>query len=262
MKQYVIYTITNALDGKIYVGSSNGSALRWKAHRQRLRKGSHHSRHLQFAFTRDGEAAFVFLVVEIVEDPIFLFAREQFWFWRTRSCEMEFGYNTSLRPDGPFGYRHTPEAIEKIRAAGTGRKNPGRVLSEETKAKIGIAHTGKKRREGTGAKISAALKGRKVDPEVIAKIVATKTTNGTLRSSHRKGAKHSLESVAKISASKKGVKTGPRSRPRTEEHKAALSASLKGRVISESHKRKIVEANDRRWAAHRAALSGRKDTIP
>jgi group I intron endonuclease len=223
MKQYVIYKITNVLDGKLYVRSSNGSALRWRAHLQRLRKGNHHSRHLQFAFTRDGEANFVFLIVEVVDDPIFLLAREQFWIWRTRASEMEFGYNTALRPDGPFGYRHTAEAIARISAAGAGRKYPGRTLSAETRAKIGLAHTGMTRREGTGAKISAALKGRKVAPEAIVKMLATKEAKGSLRNSPRKGVTLSQETKDKISVSKKGKSIASKGRKKSPETCAAIS---------------------------------------
>lgn len=239
MKQYVIYKITNVLDGKLYVGSSNGSVRRWQAHLLRLRKGNHHCRHLQFAFTKDGEANFVFLVVEVVEDPIFLLAREQFWIWRTRASEMQFGYNTALRPDGPFGYRHTAEAIAKISVAGLGRKYPGRALSDETRARIGVAHTGKKRREGTGAKISAALKGRKVDPEAIAKMLATKEAKGSLHNSPRKGVTLSQETRDKISASKKGMPTALKGRKKSPEHCAAISVGQKRRRANSRAQREV-----------------------
>lgn len=38
-----IYTITNRLDGKRYVGSSKNFATRWRVHTSLLRRGKHHN---------------------------------------------------------------------------------------------------------------------------------------------------------------------------------------------------------------------------
>ena len=76
---------------------------------------------------------------------------------------------------------------------------------------------------------------------------------------HMFGKKHSPESLAKISISRRGKNTGPFSDehkrnmslgakgrkmpPRTEAHKLHLSQSHKGRVVSEETRRKIGRAN-------------------
>jgi group I intron endonuclease len=262
MKQYVVYKITNTTNGKIYIGSSDSFVRRKESHFRLLRVGRHVNRHLQFAFTGDGEAAFTMQIVETVDEWIFLLPREQFWIWRTRAWERAFGYNLVQRPDGPHGHRHTAEARAKISAAGTGRKYPNRKpRSEESKAKASAALKGKKRKAETVAKVAAALKGRTVAPEAVAKMVATKTANGTLRSSHRKGAKHTPETLEKMSASQKGKpKLALLGRPKTPEHRAAISASRKGRKCSPEHMAKLHAGLLRRWETHRKAKAG-KDTV-
>ena len=84
-----MYVVRNLNDGKVYVGSSANVRDRWLKHRNSLKHGKHHCRHLQFAWNRDGAAAFAFEIVEQVEDMLFLEAREQFWIWRlarSREC--------------------------------------------------------------------------------------------------------------------------------------------------------------------------------
>lgn len=58
-----VYRITNAINGKFYVGSSISIAERWNKHRKSLRRGKHHSKHLQAAWSKYGESAFVFSVL-------------------------------------------------------------------------------------------------------------------------------------------------------------------------------------------------------
>lgn len=59
-----IYTIECLPTGKIYVGSSVHIYVRWSNHRARLRRGSHTGVPLQRAWSRHGEAAFRFSILE------------------------------------------------------------------------------------------------------------------------------------------------------------------------------------------------------
>lgn len=124
---------------------------------------------------------------------------------RTISAETRAKISASVK-----GFKHTPEAIEKIRQASLGRKHSaetrakmsevqrghkGKPLSDEHKAKLIAASTGRVKTESeiarlreanlgnrncagrvvsteTRAKVSAALKGRKKSPEEIANIKA------------------------------------------------------------------------------------------
>lgn len=98
------------------------------------------------------------------------------------------------------------------------------------------------------AKLSVAHKGKKVSPEAIAKTAAA-----------RRGTKHVPETIAKISAAKLGIKRAPRSeewqrklnesiqgRKHAPETIAKMSASAKNRkprTFSEEAKRNIGEAH-------------------
>lgn len=63
--QRTVYAISNTVTGEAYIGQTRDTlAWRWMAHRSRLRAGKHHNRAWQFAYDRDGEAAFVLLVLE------------------------------------------------------------------------------------------------------------------------------------------------------------------------------------------------------
>ena len=52
----VIYYIRSAATGRTYVGSTTrGIKQRWSEHLHYLRKGTHHSRHLQRVYSKHGE---------------------------------------------------------------------------------------------------------------------------------------------------------------------------------------------------------------
>ncbi len=56
-----VYEIVHLDTGRQYIGSASTTfAKRWKLHRHQLRRGCHHSRHLQNAWNKYGEEAFAF----------------------------------------------------------------------------------------------------------------------------------------------------------------------------------------------------------
>jgi group I intron endonuclease len=60
-----VYKITNTLDGKVYIGSTTVSAdWRWSTHKALLKTGKHYNIHLQRAWSKYGEKAFTFEIVE------------------------------------------------------------------------------------------------------------------------------------------------------------------------------------------------------
>lgn len=58
-----VYEIVNTVNGKRYVGSSVNIEQRWSAHKSNLRRGRHHSIHLQRAWDKYGEHSFTFSVI-------------------------------------------------------------------------------------------------------------------------------------------------------------------------------------------------------
>jgi group I intron endonuclease len=72
-----IYLIRNLITGRVYVGQSINIANRWRQHCDALRKGKHKTPRLQQSWNKHGEAAFMFEIIELVEDVTSLDFREQ-----------------------------------------------------------------------------------------------------------------------------------------------------------------------------------------
>lgn len=172
-----VYTITNLVTGKVYVGSSVEPNRRFNLHRMDLVSGRHHSPKLQNSWNKHGEAAFLFEIVEEVEDANFLLAREQAWIWRFQDVLL----NCSMQAGSPIGVKRTEaqkqtasERKKAFYATPEGRahleamhaKNRGRKQSDEERAMRSKVMTGKKcGPEWTDEQRKAhslALKGRKM----------------------------------------------------------------------------------------------------
>jgi group I intron endonuclease len=98
MSKCGIYRIRCRVTGKRYIGSSRNIERRWTAHRTLLRGGKYGCWRLQLAWTKHGEDAFQFLILEECA-PDQLFAREQFYIDKLRPelnvvRDVEFGWTT------------------------------------------------------------------------------------------------------------------------------------------------------------------------
>lgn len=197
-----IYQITNTVNGKCYVGSAVRFHSRWRLHRTQLNNGKHHSKVLQRAWDKYGEASFEFRKLLVCAKTDLL------WFEQRAMDVLKPEYNICKVAGSVIGYRHTEKAKEDARVRATGNtlrrgkkisgeakkrisearkgKGVGRVFSEETKAKISAAHKGRTiseerkehlRRVNTGKKQSSEtiekrmkqLRGRTRTPEAIEK---------------------------------------------------------------------------------------------
>lgn len=100
MKIAYIYMIINVLNGKFYIGSTNNYINRFYAHKNELRKGTHHSKHLQKAWDKYGEEAFEFVVIEefYINDKEDKFNKEQIYLDKLQPFD-DKGYNISKRAD-------------------------------------------------------------------------------------------------------------------------------------------------------------------
>jgi|SRR5690554_6146055 len=87
-----IYVIKNILNGKIYVGSSVDIDKRWVRHKRELRKGQHHNKHLQSAYTKYGVENFTYDVIHECS-PENLLKMETFFVAALNSCDNTLGYN-------------------------------------------------------------------------------------------------------------------------------------------------------------------------
>ena len=229
-----IYAITNAVSGKIYVGSAVALRGRWNRHRIELRHGAHYNPHFQRSWSRYGEEAFEFMVLEYVDNLEELTKVEQFWMDKYREEGREL-YNIALAADCPMrGRSFSKEHRHKISEALMGIQYGS--PTEEHRRKISESNMGHSVSEETRRKISKALTGRNLSEEHKRKIgEATKNRpNGML------GKKHSKETRRKMSESAKH-------RPSiSEETRYKLGIAARNR--SEETRRKLSEAAKEQWA--------------
>lgn len=162
-----IYKIINVVNNKFYVGSAVKFGKRKAEHKRRLRLGTHSNKHLQNAWNKYGETAFVFALVQAVADTDDLLAAENVWL--SEHVGAEYCYNIA-------------ESATAFGLGKSGEKNPmwGRtfVHTDEAKAKIGAAGKGREVSAETRAKRSAKLKGRIISQEQREQISQTLSGEG------------------------------------------------------------------------------------
>ena len=185
MKTPVIYKIVNTVNGKFYVGSTHNQYERFRTHRNKLRGNRHHCAHLQAAWNKYGESAFVFHVVERVSDISLLQEAEDKWL--VEWVGKEQCYNHGLRSGAPwrgvekekhpmYGKALSDKTKQLLREARLRQPDPrfGKTHSDETKALISAKKRanpvrpweGKTRDEETRKKIGDAQRGVKKAPRV------------------------------------------------------------------------------------------------
>lgn len=133
-----IYRIRNTSNNKVYIGSALDFNHRWSMHKSLLKKGTHHSPHLQNAWNLLGESHFAFEVIEEVECVDDLINREQYWIDFYQSYKKENGYNVLPSASSWLGMKHSSESKMKISEKGKGRK-----MSDALRERIKTANSKK-----------------------------------------------------------------------------------------------------------------------
>ena len=125
-----VYQILNISNGKKYIGSSNNIYLRLYNHISKLKLGKHSNLYLQNAFNNVEKDCFEFVILkyswEISLESLIKLEQQ---YLDTVSPE----YNIQPLAYLNRGYKHTPEAIEKIRLSGIGRKTNNKAVLQYTK---------------------------------------------------------------------------------------------------------------------------------
>lgn len=212
MKISGIYAIVNTVNGNRYVGSSQDIEKRFMQHRCDLRRGEHHSGHLQGAWNLYGESSFALVVIEecLVGK---LLEREQF------HIDEKSEYNIAIFAGaGMRGRKASPETRAKLSAMRMGQK--------PTKGFLGREHT-----EATKRKMAEAAKGHSVSDSARKKI-ADAHKNRSDEDARKRS--------EKISKSRRGK--SPSEKTRQNMSKAQI-----GRKHSEETKRRIGESNYRKY---------------
>lgn len=119
----VVYKITNIINGKFYIGSTNNYKRRVRAHISKLNQNKHSNSLLQRAWLKYKEDNFVFKVIEIVNTN--LLEREQYYLDSLKPYDKSIGYN--ILKDTGFtwqGCKHSKATIIKMRECKKGNLNP------------------------------------------------------------------------------------------------------------------------------------------
>ena len=205
-----IYSITNTVNGKKYIGSAVNFDRRFKDHKKRLLANAHHSTKLQNSWLKHGAAAFVFEVIEYCCDHKLLIECEQKWIDKFHSFS-QMGYNESPTAGSPLGVKHSEKSKSNMSAAAKKRgfcmdkieamraANIGRKMSPDTRAKIAASKIGKPRTKECIDKMVASRADWKPTAEHLEKLRLANI-----------GRRNSQESIEKQKATKKANRLAAR----------------------------------------------------
>jgi group I intron endonuclease len=106
-----IYSITNTVNGKVYVGKAKSVRYRIDAHQRELPRNEHKNPFLQASWNEHGEAAFQFAVQEFCSLHI-LASREDFWINHFDSLKVSKGFNIGDTPPCFYSYFLVEEVMK------------------------------------------------------------------------------------------------------------------------------------------------------
>lgn len=225
-----VYTIRCAVSNRVYVGSSQRIESRWAVHRLRLRQGRHHSKTMQHSWEKHGENAFVFEIIERVDNADNLVPREQAWIDKL-DASGRGGFNMRPIAESTRGFKRSREAIEKGAARHRGMKRPPRSI--EWTAKQRAAHLGMPISEETKEKLRLSRTGRR----------------------------HTAEAKAKIAASKIGIKLPPITDEHREKLRAAAGVRTPARVLASARGHKHTEETRQKMRKPKSEETRRRMSI-
>jgi group I intron endonuclease len=244
-----IYSIRNAVSGRVYVGAARVFGERWRDHRKLLRAGNHHAIRLQRSWDKHGEVVFLFAVIEVISRDAFanvldfrnaMKQREQYWIDVNQAASKEHGFNSLPRAFSLIGSTWSAETRANQLASWTPERRAAQAadrseqkLSADHILAFGHANRGKVRTPEQRAKISAARKGKKASPETKAKLSAA----GMGRKHTDKWRKNmSIAAKARIAAmspARRAQLLAPLNTPQSIAKRGPLiSAALRARVNS------------------------------
>ena len=156
-----VYCILNEITGKLYIGSAVNLRERRRQHFGLLRKGSHHSAHLQNSVNHYGLSAFHFYIIELCSQGE-LIQLEQKYMDETDCCNIRNGYNLCPVAGSRLNSKASAETKAKMSKRRRGKNNGfyGKQHSDETKAEISKANTGRQFSDDMRARMSASRKGK------------------------------------------------------------------------------------------------------
>jgi group I intron endonuclease len=205
-----IYSI-HSPSGRFYIGSAVDVVRRWRRHRAELRSGTHGNRSLQRAANKYGTDNLTFTKMLICRKEDLLFY-EQLLLDGLKPL-----YNIAPLAGSSFGIKRSDEFRRKISIALTGR-----VVSQETRRRIGAKH-----------------RGKKISPEHVEAVRGNLPVLSLEERREMAKAMHTPEAQAKAQLARVGRKV-------SEATKAKIRASLMGHAVSAETREKLSLKNRRR----------------
>lgn len=236
-----IYSITNKVNYKIYIGLATDIYDRWKTHKQHLKYNKHENQHLQLAFNKYGENAFKFERIEVCTIDK-LIEREDYWCKLLNTHNRNQGYNI-LGTGGKGKIKHAEESKKKM-----SESQKGRVASEESRKRMSESRKGKKQPIG----VIESLRNRIHSKETkLKRVESRKLTDGH---------KHSEKTKDKIRQKAIGRKASNQTKEKmknkiiTEEARNNMRIAQSGRIHSEETRLKMKESGKIAWLKRKKIL--------
>lgn len=153
MSEACIYRIVHLATGRCYVGHTTTTGWRrWTEHRNKLRRGKHHSPRMQNAWDKYGEGAFRFEEIEQCSLDQKLIREQHF------IDTLDSAFNAYRKAATPG--KMPEDRIENLRERMTGNIYcVGRVHPPDERERRAAAARGKKRTDEQRANMSAAMTG-------------------------------------------------------------------------------------------------------
>lgn len=157
-----VYRIRCVVVGKCYIGGTSNLRGRWIQHKADLRSGSHRNLHLQRAWNKYGESAFVFEILERANRNN-VFEKEQKWIDKEKP---KFnGTPNAIKPP-LYGRKMSKKSRTRISETLKGNVNRrGKKAAEETKEKMRRSQKKRYEKESrsreTRDKLAEAARGKK-----------------------------------------------------------------------------------------------------
>lgn len=272
-----VYCIKNTINRKVYVGSTSCMTFRkrWRVHIMGLRRGRHHSPHLQAAWRKYGEDAFEFQIL-LECDPDDCLQLEQECIDSFMSADPRYGYNINPCAESSRGVirseevrKRLSESIKRAHARPEVKALRAEIMNDpefrtrraellkllwtdpEYREKVSRGCKAAMARPEVKAKISAALKQRyESDPTFREKVAAAS-----------RGRKHTAETRAKMSVSgstpevRAKKSAANKGKPKSAETRAKMSAAQRN-LGPETSARKAAGARAG-WIKRKANLLAR-----
>lgn len=231
-----VYAIFNPQRGAIYIGSTiNGSRRRWREHYRELQSNRHKNPRLQHAWSKYGEGAFRWVVLEIVGDGEVLREREEWWL-------------DTFRLAGTHCYNVLSPVYLSL----------GRRASAATRQKMADASRKQVVTEATKRKLAAIAREQMADPDAMAKLQAGRES---FFADAEKSAAFAERQRQRWSDPALRTRASAAYRERefshSEETKQRIGAAFRGKPVSDAARQKAGEARRESWRdpAQRQKLS-------